>query len=166
MSRARLVITAVVYEKRRQAEVARAYGVSEGWVSKLVSRYRAEGEAAFVPRSRRPKTSPSALAAGTVELILRLRKQLAELGLDAGPDTIAWHLAHHHGITVSRATVSRQLVKAGLVAAEPKKRPKSSYIRFAAELPNECWQADCHPLPADPPRWPTRRRRGDLVLAR
>jgi transposase InsO family protein len=142
MSRARLVITAVVYEKRRQAEVARAYGVSEGWVSKLVSRYRAEGEAAFVPRSRRPKTSPSALAAGTVELILRLRKQLAELGLDAGPDTIAWHLAHHHGITVSRATVSRQLVKAGLVAPEPKKRPKSSYIRFAAELPNECWQAD------------------------
>jgi transposase InsO family protein len=25
---------------------------------------------------------------------------------------------------------------------EPKKRPKSSYIRFAADQPNECWQAD------------------------
>ncbi|MGE5137431.1 MAG: DDE-type integrase/transposase/recombinase [Gemmatimonadota bacterium] len=25
---------------------------------------------------------------------------------------------------------------------EPSKRPKSSYIRFAAEQPNECWQAD------------------------
>ncbi|WP_250033637.1 DDE-type integrase/transposase/recombinase [Paractinoplanes maris] len=25
---------------------------------------------------------------------------------------------------------------------EPAKRPKSSYIRFAAEQPNECWQAD------------------------
>ena len=25
---------------------------------------------------------------------------------------------------------------------EPKKRPKSSYLRFAAELPNERWQSD------------------------
>jgi transposase InsO family protein len=24
----------------------------------------------------------------------------------------------------------------------PKKRPRSSYIRFQAELPNETWQAD------------------------
>jgi transposase InsO family protein len=142
MSRARLVITAVVHEKRRQAEVARAFGVSEGWVSKLVSRYRVEGEAAFEPRSRRPKTSPTAIAEQTVELIVRLGKQLSEQGLDAGPDTIGWHLAHHHGISVSRATISRQLVKAGLVVPAPKKRPKSSYIRFAAEQPNQCWQAD------------------------
>ena len=61
MSKARLVITAVVVEGRTQAEVARTYGVSKGWVSKLVARYRAEGEAAFEPRSRRPKTSPTAL---------------------------------------------------------------------------------------------------------
>ncbi|MEI8405819.1 MAG: sigma factor-like helix-turn-helix DNA-binding protein, partial [Actinomycetes bacterium] len=36
MSRARLVITAVVIEGRSQAEVARSYGVSPGWVSRLV----------------------------------------------------------------------------------------------------------------------------------
>ncbi|WP_197094195.1 helix-turn-helix domain-containing protein, partial [Nonomuraea sp. SBT364] len=42
---ARVVITAVVVEGRSQAEVARTYGVSKGWVSKLVARYRAEGEA-------------------------------------------------------------------------------------------------------------------------
>ena len=58
MSKARLVITAVVLEGRTQAEVAATYGVSKGWVSELVARYRAEGEAAFEPRSRRPKTSP------------------------------------------------------------------------------------------------------------
>ena len=56
MSKVRLVITAVVVEGRSQGEVARAYGVSQGWVSRLVARYRAEGEAAFEPRSRRPKT--------------------------------------------------------------------------------------------------------------
>lgn len=49
---------------RSQAEVARAYGVSPGWVSMLVARYRAEGEVAFAPRSRRPKTSPTAITLG------------------------------------------------------------------------------------------------------
>ncbi|MEU6778305.1 IS481 family transposase [Nonomuraea angiospora] len=142
VSKARVVITAVVVEGRCQAEVARAYAVSKGWVSKLVARYRAEGEAAFEPRSRRPKTSPNAIDADTVELIVRLRKELTEQGLDAGPDTIAWHLAHHHGRTVSRATISRHLTRRGLVTPEPKKRPRSSYIRFQAELPNETWQAD------------------------
>ncbi|WP_203949952.1 IS481 family transposase, partial [Planotetraspora thailandica] len=142
MSKARLVITAVVVEGRSQADVARAYGVSKGWVSKLVARYRDEGEAAFEPRSRRPKTSPTAIAPAAVELIVRLRKQLSEQGLDAGPDTIAWHLRTHHQLTVSRATTSRYLTRHGLVTPEPKKRPRSSYIRFQAALPNETWQAD------------------------
>ncbi|MGW0192163.1 IS481 family transposase [Nonomuraea sp. NPDC003201] len=142
MSKARVVITAVVVEGRSQAEVARAYGVSKGWVSKLVARYRVEGEVAFEPCSRRPRTSPNAIDADTVELIVRLRKDLAEQGLDAGPDTIVWHLRRHHGRTVSRATISRYLTRHGLVVSEPKKRPRSSYIRFQAALPNEMWQAD------------------------
>jgi transposase InsO family protein len=142
VSKARLVITAVVVEGRSQAEVARAYGVSKGWVSKLVARYRVEGEAAFEPRSRRPKTSPKAISPQTVELIIRVRKQLAEQGLDSGPDTIAWHLHNRHQVTVSTATISRYLTRHGMVTPQPKKRPRSSYIRFQAELPNECWQAD------------------------
>jgi transposase InsO family protein len=142
VSKARLVIIAVVIEGRSQAEVARAYGVSKGWVSKLVARYRAEGEAAFEPRSRRPNTSPTATDAATIELIIRIRKQLSEQGLDAGPDTIAWHLQHHHQRKVSRATISRYLTRHGLVTPAPKKRPRSSYLRFQAELPNETWQAD------------------------
>jgi transposase len=147
MSKARLVITAVVVEGRTQGEVARAHGVSQGWISRLVARYRAEGEAAFWPRSRRPKTSPGAVDPATVELIIRLRKELTEDGLDAGPDTIGWHLAHHHGVGVSAATVARYLTRAGLVTPAPKKRPRSSYLRFAAELPNECWQSDATHYP-------------------
>ncbi len=45
-------------------------------------------------------------------------------------------------MTVSRATISRYLTKAGLVVPEPKKKPKSSYIRFQAEMPNQTWQSD------------------------
>jgi transposase len=141
MSKARLVITAVVIEGRSQGEVARAYGVSQGWVSRLVTRYRGEGEAAFEPRPRRPRTSPAAIADSTVELIISLRKELAGRGVDAGPQTICWHLDQHHQIRVSAATVSRYLTRHGLVTPEPAKRPKSSYLRFAAELPNECWQS-------------------------
>jgi transposase InsO family protein len=140
--KARLVITAVVTGKRTPAEVAAAYGVSRSWVYELLARHRAEGEAALEPRSRRPKTSPRAIPDAAADLIVQLRKELAGHGLDAGPDTIAWHLQHHHQIRVSAATVGRYLARAGLVTPEPRKRPKSSYLRFEADLPNECWQAD------------------------
>ncbi|HEU4348565.1 MAG TPA: IS481 family transposase [Actinoplanes sp.] len=141
MSKRRLVITAVL-AGGSQSEVARTYGVSQGWVSRLVARYREEGQAAFEPRSRRPLSSPTATGAATVELVLRLRKQLGEAGLDAGADTIGWHLTHHHRVTVSRATINRILTRAGAVVSDPSKRPKSSYLRFAAAMPNECWQSD------------------------
>lgn len=77
-----------------------------------------------------------------VDQIIHLRTQLSDQGLDAGPDTIAWHLTRHHNMHVSPATISRYLTKAGLVTAQPKKRPKSSYIRFQAAIPNETWQSD------------------------
>ena len=102
----------------------------------------AEGDAAFEPRSRRPHSSPSATPPQTVELVLRVRKQLSEAGLDAGAETIGWHLTHHHRVTVSRATIHRILARHGAVVPEPAKRPKSSYLRFAAEQPNETWQSD------------------------
>ena len=45
-------------------------------------------------------------------------------------------------MTVSPATISRYLTRAGLVTPEPKKKPRSSYIRFEAAMPNETWQSD------------------------
>jgi transposase InsO family protein len=142
MSKARLVITAVTIEKRPVSEVARSYRVARSWIYTLLARYQAEGEAAFEPRSRRPKTSPSAISPEAADLIVRLRKELSGQGLDAGPHTIAWHLEHHHRVRVSAATISRYLARAGLVIPDPAKRPRSSYLRFQAEFPNECWQSD------------------------
>ena len=134
MSKARLIITSVIVEGRSQAEVARDYGVSQGWVSKLVARYRAEGEAAFEPRSRRPITSPTQLPSEIVDLIVDLRNRLSADGLDAGPETIVWHLESRYQIRVSAATVWRYLKTAGLIEPQPGKRPKSSYVRFEAEM--------------------------------
>ena len=77
MSKARLVITAVMAEGRSLGEVARADGVSQGWVSLLVAHYRAEGQAAFEPRSRRPRTSPRATRdAVTPALQLQVQQQI------------------------------------------------------------------------------------------
>src|SRR5215212_11777228 len=142
MSKARLVITAIEVEGRSPAEVVAAFGVSRSWLYELLARYRAEGEAAFEPRSRRPHSSPGSTPPQTVELVLWIRKQLSDAGLDAGAETIGWHLTHHHRTTLSRATIHRILTRAGAVTPEPAKRPKASYLRFAAEQPTECWQAD------------------------
>lgn len=142
MSKARLVITAVVVEGRSVSEVARDYGVSRSWAYELVARYRAEGDRALEPRSRRPKNSPRKISNETVESILTQRQELLAQGLDAGAHTIAWHLEHHHQLKVSPATIWRHLRAAGAITEQPKKRPKSSYIRFQADQPNETWQSD------------------------
>lgn len=97
----RLVITAVITEHRTVREVAATYSVSKSWIYLLLDRYRREGEAAFEPRSRRPKAVPTATSADTVDLIVELREKLTATGLDAGPDTIRWHLEHQHSIVVS-----------------------------------------------------------------
>ena len=140
-STARLVITAVVKQHRPVAEVAATYGVHRSWIYRLLRRYEVEGEAALEPRSRRPKTSPTAVSEDTVAAILALREQLGGAGHDHGPGTIAHHLTRQ-GVAVSEATIWRTLHRHGLIVPEPKKRPKSSYIRFEADIPNECWQSD------------------------
>ena len=142
MSKARLVIMAVTVQQRPVADVARDYGVSRSWAYELLARYRSEGEAAFEPRSRRPHTAPNATPPEVVALVIDLRRRLKRAGLDAGAETIAWHLEHTHETVLAKATINRILTRAGAITPEPRKRPKSSYIRFEANQPNECWQSD------------------------
>jgi transposase len=87
MSERRAVILTVAIEGLSQADAARSYGVSESQVSRWLARWRVEGDAAFEPRSRRPRRSPIATRAEVVDLIVNLRIDLAAQGLDAGPAT-------------------------------------------------------------------------------
>ena len=145
MSKRRAAILSVVVEGRTQAETARQHKVSESTVSRWVASWRAEGDTAFEARSRRPRTAPAAIPDETVELVVNLRSELSAQGLNADPYTIAWHLQQRHQITVSPSTIRRRFVDLGLVEPNPKKRPRSSYVRFQADLPNEMWQSDfCH----------------------
>jgi transposase InsO family protein len=76
------------------------------------------------------------------ERIEAVRRELASAGLDAGPATIAWHLGREGLRVPSVSTIRRILHAAGLVVPEPRKRPRSSWIRFEAAQPNELWQSD------------------------
>ena len=138
----RMVVDAVLVEGRSVREVATAFGRSKSWVHDLVTRYRLEGDAALEERSRRPVSSPRRTSEAVEEAIVRLRKELSELGADAGPQTIAWHLEQLDGTSPSPATIYRILARRGFITPEPRKRPKSSFVRFEADQPNECWQAD------------------------
>src|SRR3954470_14229769 len=160
MSKARLIITAVVVEGRSKSEVARDYQVSRYWVQTLVKRWYAEGEAAYQPRSRRPRHNPHVVPAAVEDEIVRLRKELIRQGLDAGADTIRSHLARRTPRSLpddrspavteppdfsglpSVSTIWRILTRRGFVTPQPHKRPRSSWRTFAAEQPNERWQAD------------------------
>jgi transposase InsO family protein len=138
----RYVVDAVVLEGRSPTEIARRHGISRSWLYRLLGRYREGGYAALAPRSRRPyscshRTSPELEAA-----IVALRAELAAAGHDAGPATIAHHLGHRATTVPSPATVWRILRRHGLITPQPHKRPRSSFIRFEAALPNELWQAD------------------------
>jgi transposase InsO family protein len=142
MDLARYLVDAVVLEGRSCREVARAHGVSKSWVATLVTRFRDGGYEAIAPRSKAPKTVPHRTSAELEDRIVALRKHLGELGVDAGAETIAHHLSARHDRVPSVSTIWRVLRRRGFVTPQPHKRPRSSWTRFEATLPNECWQSD------------------------
>src|SRR2546421_1279180 len=142
MDLARYVVEAVELEGRSSREVAGAHGVSKSWVAKVVGRFRGGGYEAIEPRSRAPKRIPHRTPAELEDEIVALRKELSDDGFDAGAETIRHHLLKRHEDAPSVSTIWRVLRRRGFVVPQPHKRPRSSWIRFEAQLPNECWQSD------------------------
>jgi len=141
MSKQRVIVEAVLAGKS-QREVARLYGVSQPRVSQLVAAWRAGGWPAVEPQSTRPRTNRHATAPMVVERIIAVRAELIAYGADAGPHSIAAVLDDEMDTPPAVTTIWRILTRAGAITPEPRKRPKRSYLRFEADLPNECWQAD------------------------
>jgi putative transposase len=111
-------------------------------------RQRIEAEGGWVPRSRRPRSSPGATPAEVADQVVRLRGELAP---DNGADAIIAALGpvaerdgwERRGLRVPhRSTVNKVLKRAGLVTAQPQKRPKSSWRRFCYARPRDCYQID------------------------
>lgn len=142
MSRARVAVLKVISKELSVTDAAKEYGYSRRHLHRLLARYRAGGLDAVEPRPRRPKTSPQATTPKVRDLIIELRGDLTATGWDAGPVTIAWHLEQAGHTPPSTSTIRRILHDAGLITPQPQKRPRSSWHRFQADQPNECWQSD------------------------
>lgn len=138
----RVIARSIVEGGLSAAEAAARFGVSRQWAHALATRYREGGDDAVQPRSRRPRSSPTATPDALRSRILALRDELASQGLDDGAESIRDRLVRLGGHAPSVSTIWRILRAAGVVVRQPQKRPRSSFIRFEAAQPNETWQSD------------------------
>ena len=142
MSRAHVAVLKITTKQLSVTEAAAEYGFSRRHLHRLLARYREGGLDALEPRSRRPRSNPAATPVVVRQRVIELRQKLTADGLDAGAVTIGWHLEREGLRPPAPATISRILSQAGLIVAQPRKRPRSSYVRFEMAQPNEMWQSD------------------------
>lgn len=137
------LVAAIADSSINVSAFCREHGISRETFYAWRRRYRAEGMVGLEPRSSATKTSPGRTPTAVEDMIIALRKELDEAGLDAGPATIHAHLVRRRARVVpSVATIWRILVRRGFVTPQPRKRPQASWQRFEASAPNELWQTD------------------------
>lgn len=118
--------------------------VSTWFFYDLRRRYALEGEGVIDLGSRAPHVVANKTQAAVEDAIVVKRKELADAGLDAGPESIRFHLRALPGVP-SPSTIYRILKARGFVTPAPAKAPKGSGRRFTAERANECWGLDDTP---------------------
>lgn len=131
------------------AEVARGVGVSRQSVHTWVARYLSGGVAGLADRSSRPVGSPSRAPDEVEAAVAELRREHPRWGakrirlelLRADPP---WHPGEglDAAAVPSTATINRILVRHGLVKPRPRKRPRSSFVRFERPGPMQLWGID------------------------
>lgn len=127
------------------AGFCRDHGISRDRFYAVRRRFEAEGEAGLQPRSKAPRRVANRTSGEVEDLIVGLRKELVDLGVDAGAATIRFHLRDRlppASPPPSEATIWRVLTRRGFIVADPSKAPNKTSRSFAAERANECWQID------------------------
>lgn len=117
-------------------------GISRQSFYNYEARYVAEGLTGLLPRSRAPRHHPNQTPEVMEHLIEQWRHQLAEDGWDSGARSIWARMTRAGQNPPHWRTIHRILVRRGQIEPEPKKRPRSSFKRFAATHPNGIWQID------------------------
>lgn len=119
------------------------HGLSRKSFYAIRARAVAEGQAAVLePRSRRPRTSPTAISEDVKQEALHVRAALEASGLDYGPISVHDKMIAMRLNAPSVAALARIFREKGVARLEPKKRPRTSYRRFVYPAPNACWQLD------------------------
>ena len=142
MSLRRLIVEADVLGLN-VSEFCRQHGVSTWFFYDLRRRHARQGDAVLEPQSRAPHLVANHTSAEVEDVVVRLRKDLVDAGLDAGPGSI-WDRLHDEldPPVPSEATVWRILKRWGLITPQPAKAPRRAARRFVAERANERWQID------------------------
>lgn len=139
-SKNRAIVLAVMEGAMTTSQAATHFDTSPRHIRRLLAQYRQHGLKGLEPKSRKPHHNPNATNQTTINQIIKLRHKLQNEGLDNGPQSIWNHLPNKN--RPSPTTIWRILKKANLITPQPQKRPKNSYHRFQADLPNQTWQSD------------------------
>ncbi|MFC8501736.1 IS481 family transposase [Pedococcus sp. NPDC057267] len=124
------------------SEVAALVGVHRSTVHRWVGRYLSDQLGGLVDRSHRPVSCPHQVPASVEVLVAEMRREHPRWGarrirlelLRTPPSA---------GVTVPAVrTIVRILHRQGLSAPRPRKRPRSSYVRFERPGPMQLWGID------------------------
>lgn len=142
----RLLIAEADRSSLNVAKFCRDHGVGRDAFYFWQDRFDREGLAGLEDRSRAPRRVANRTPGAVEDLIVKIRKELNDAGLDAGAETIHYWLARQlprDTVVPSPATVWRVLHRRGFIVPDPSKAPTARQWRsFAAARANECWQMD------------------------
>ena len=133
-----------VRDGKTVTQFCKELGISRQTYHNIKHRIAQKGRAGIVPDSTAPKHPIKKFDEADKIAVVHARQELMEQGLDYGPWSIYYFLFDTSGpdSTPSRSTIASWLHELGFVDANARKRPRSSYKRFARDLVGELWQID------------------------
>jgi transposase InsO family protein len=133
-------VLAVIGEGQTVTDVAAAVGVSRQTLHGWLARYETGGLEGLVDRSHRPGSCPHQMPGEVEALVLELRRRHPSWG----PRRIAFEIARggRVGRAPSESAVYRCLVRARLIDAASRRRPRRAWRRWERGAPMELWQLD------------------------
>lgn len=122
--------------------------ISRSQFYEIRARARREGPLAVLAARRLVSGGRgTSIPAEVEDWAVRIRKELAEQGLDHGPISVRYEMVSAGLAAPSRATLARVFTRRGMVVPQPAKRPRSSWRRFTFAAVHQCWQLDATQWP-------------------
>jgi transposase InsO family protein len=123
------------------AALCRQFGISRDTGYRWLRRWRAEGGAGLVERSRAPRSNPRAVAPELLDACLALRRRHPTWG----PVKVKAALTRQHSgwLWPAASTIGELFAREGLTARRKRRRRTSpGGPLFAADAPNDVWSLD------------------------
>lgn len=114
-------------------ELCRRFGISPQTGYKWLNRYRQEGAAGLLERSRKPASSPRLTDRGLEKEVIAIRKEHPAWG--------GRKIRHLLGQRICASTVTNVLHRHGLITSEAS-AAATPWKRYEREAPNDLWQID------------------------